>query len=197
MGISMVSKETSDGDARIQADIKLGNELHLLFRKPGLESWKYPSCRVQKGLIIASYSRELVEEGVGLGLPIVRFGPETIFPGDASLSMKQEGKRIITAVRFATALPLDYLSFTLPYPLLGTALFERVKNNITRDWRGEGGFLTEHFLTFDGDFSEARMKFAVVKAKIQFLMRRHLGKYGAILVKPIEFLTDAIFRLMK
>ena len=104
---------------------------------------------------------------------------------------------VLRTVRFATALPLDYLSFTLPYPLPGTALLERVKGNITREWRCQGGFLTEHCLTFDSDFSEAKMKFAVVKAKGQFLVRKGLGKYGFILLKPIEFLTDAVFKLMK
>ena len=104
---------------------------------------------------------------------------------------------VLRTIRFATALPLDYLSFTLPYPLPGTALLERVKDNITKEWRSQGGFLTEHSLTFDGDFSEAKMKFAIVKAKTQFLMRKRLGKYGPIPAKPIEFLTDAVFRLMK
>lgn len=104
---------------------------------------------------------------------------------------------VLRTVRFATALPLDYLSFTLPYPLPGTALFERVKGNIAKEWRSHGGFLTEHSLTFDGDFSEAKMRFAVVKGKSQFLIRKRLGKYGSILVKPIELLTDAVFRLMK
>lgn len=100
MSMSIVNNETSHGGARIQATIRLRNGLLLLFRKPVLEPRKYPSCRVQKGLIIACNSRELVEEGTGLGLPLVRFGHETIFPGDASISTQQEGNRVITRVSY-------------------------------------------------------------------------------------------------
>ena len=98
--MSTVSNGTPDGNARIQATIRLRNDLCLQFRKPGVEPREYPSCRLQKGLIIASDSRELVEEGTGLGLPLVRFGHETIFPGDASLSIQQEGDRVITRVNY-------------------------------------------------------------------------------------------------
>lgn len=100
MGMSIMSNENSEGDVRAPAAIKLGDGLRLLLRKPGLELREYPTCRVQKGLIIASNSRELVEEGVGLGLPLVRFGTETVFPGDASISTQQEGNRVITRVSY-------------------------------------------------------------------------------------------------
>ena len=59
MGMSTVGNKSSNGDARIQATIRLRNGLCLLFRKPELKPWQYPSCRIQKGLIIASNSREL------------------------------------------------------------------------------------------------------------------------------------------
>ncbi|MDZ4230429.1 MAG: hypothetical protein U1B77_01270, partial [Dehalococcoidales bacterium] len=98
--MSTAVNEVRDDDARILAIIRLRNNLSLLFIKPGPEPGEYPSCRVQKGLVIASNGRELVEEGVGLGLPIVKFGLETVFPGDASLSMKQDGKRIVTTVSY-------------------------------------------------------------------------------------------------
>ena len=98
--MSTASKETSDGNARTQATIRLQNGLRLLFRKPGLEPWEYPSCRVQKGLIISSNSHELVEEGVGLGLPIIRFGQVVFFPGNASISTQQEGSRVINRVSY-------------------------------------------------------------------------------------------------
>ena len=100
MGMSIMSNENSDGGIRVPAAIKLGNDLRLLLRKPGLEPREYPTCRVQKGLLIASNSCDLVEEGVGLGLPLVKFGPETVFPGDASISMQQKGNRVITKVSY-------------------------------------------------------------------------------------------------
>ena len=36
---------------------------------------------------------------------------------------------ILDTLRFASMLPLDYLSFNLPYPIPGTDLFQRVKVN--------------------------------------------------------------------
>jgi anaerobic magnesium-protoporphyrin IX monomethyl ester cyclase len=85
-------------------------------------------------------------------------------------------------VRFASGLPLDYLSFTLPYPIPGTALYEKVRNN--------GGFLVDdyeepknwslirHKLLYHSGFSEAKLKFAIGKAELQFYDRKYLGKKG-------------------
>jgi len=41
----------------------------------------YPSSRIQKGLILRHGNRYLSEEGVGFGVPILKFGQETVFPG--------------------------------------------------------------------------------------------------------------------
>ncbi len=98
--MSTANNETSHGDDRIRATIRLQNGLRLLFRKPELGPWEYPSSQVQKGLIISSNSHELVEEGVGLGLPLVRFGPEVVFPGDSSISTQQEDSRVINRVSY-------------------------------------------------------------------------------------------------
>ncbi len=95
-----MSSENPNGGVQVPAVIKLGSGLRLLLRKSGTELREYPTCRVQKGLIIASNSCELVEEGVGLGLPLVRFEPETIFPGDATMSTQQEGNRVIARVSY-------------------------------------------------------------------------------------------------
>jgi len=45
------------------------------------------------------------------------------YPGDDTESM-------LETLRFANSLPLDYLSFTYPYPILGTPLYERVKDKM-------------------------------------------------------------------
>ncbi len=113
----------------------------------------------------------------------------------------EDDDSVLDTVRFASSLPLDYLSFTLPYPIPGTALFERVKNN--------GGFLVDdyeesknwslirHELLYHSGFSEAKLKFAIGKAELQFYGRKYLGKKGyEVLGMPFEKLTDSVFRLM-
>jgi anaerobic magnesium-protoporphyrin IX monomethyl ester cyclase len=108
---------------------------------------------------------------------------------------------ILDTVRFASGLPLDYLSFTLPYPIPGTALHERVKRNggVVDDWEEPKSWgLIRHKLLYGSSFSEAKLKFAIGKAHLQFYGRRFLGEkgYGVVGV-PFERLTDVAFRLMR
>ncbi len=104
---------------------------------------------------------------------------------------------VLTTLRFATSLPLDYLSFTMPYPLPGTALFERVKDRITKEWNVPDSILSDHVLIFDADFSETKMKFAILKGQVQFGLNKKLGGLAFFATKPFEILTDAMFRVMK
>lgn len=46
----------------------------------------YPTSRLQKGLILIANGQELVEEGVGFGVPVLKFGVKTIFPGAIELA---------------------------------------------------------------------------------------------------------------
>jgi anaerobic magnesium-protoporphyrin IX monomethyl ester cyclase len=112
------------------------------------------------------------------------------YPGETN-------ETVLDTLRFSTSLPLDYLSFTVPYPLPGTPLYERVKSRITKEWDAPDSFLSDHVLIFDADFSETKMKFAILKGQVQFMLRKKLGRYGSVAVKPYEMLTDALFRVMK
>jgi len=109
---------------------------------------------------------------------------------------------VLDTVRFASGLPLDYLSFTLPYPIPGTALHERVKDNgdiLVDDWEEPKNWsLIRHKLLYGSSFSETKLKFAIGKAQVQFFARKHMGNsaYGVI-GEPFERLTDAAFRLMR
>ncbi len=57
------------------------------------------------------------------------------YPGETN-------QTVLNTLHFATSLPLDYLGLTMPYPLPGTALYERVKGQIKREWR-PGDWKTE------------------------------------------------------
>jgi anaerobic magnesium-protoporphyrin IX monomethyl ester cyclase len=117
------------------------------------------------------------------------------YPGESDGS-------VLDTVRFASGLPLDYLSFTLPYPIPGTALYERVKDNggvTVDDWEEPKNWgLIRHKLLYGSSFSETKLKFAIGKAQVQFNARKYIGKsvYDVVGV-PFELLTDAAFKLLR
>ncbi len=116
------------------------------------------------------------------------------YPGESN-------KTVLDTVRFASGLPLDYLSFTLPYPIPGTPLYERVKDHgvSIEEWEEPKNYrLIRHKLLYASGFSEDKLKFVIVKAQVQFYGRRYLGKkvYGVV-GWPFEHLTDFAFRLMR
>jgi anaerobic magnesium-protoporphyrin IX monomethyl ester cyclase len=112
----------------------------------------------------------------------------------------ENAKTILNTIKFASSLPLDYLSFTLPYPIPGTPLFERLNGKLVSDeWEETKNIqMVKHKLLFNSEVSELKIKFAVVKGMIQFYIRKYLGELGhRIIGKPIETVTDAIYNKMK
>jgi anaerobic magnesium-protoporphyrin IX monomethyl ester cyclase len=111
----------------------------------------------------------------------------------------ENDKTIINTVKFASSLPLDYLSFTLPYPIPGTPLFERLSGKLfSEEWEEPKNIqMIKHKLLFDSQVNELTMKFAVVKGMIQFYTRKYVGEQGyAFIGRPIEAVTDAIYDKM-
>lgn len=109
-------------------------------------------------------------------------------------------KTVLDTLRFVSSLPLDYLSFTMPYPIPGTPLYDRVKDNIEFDDWNEPRHrtLTEHKLIYRSNFSETKLKLAILKGSAQFRLRKILGKRGyAFFGAPFERLTDYVFRLVR
>lgn len=110
-------------------------------------------------------------------------------------------RTILGTIQFATSLPLDYLSFTLPYPIPGTGLYEKVKDHLnsknSSSTVSRRHRFIDHRLNFEYDFSERKLKFAIAKATIQFRIRRHLGRPIYLLIgKPFELLTNVIFKVL-
>jgi anaerobic magnesium-protoporphyrin IX monomethyl ester cyclase len=112
------------------------------------------------------------------------------YPGDSN-------ETILNTLRFATSLPLDYVSFTLPYPIPGTGLYEKVKHVLIESSEKRIKLIDQH-LAFKSEFSEFKLKFAIVKAGVQFRTRKYLGEIGySILGEPFEKITDSMFRIIK
>lgn len=107
---------------------------------------------------------------------------------------------LLDTVNFASSLPLDYLSFTFPYPIPGTPLFERVrKTMVSEEWQEPKNFsFIKHKLLFDSPFSETKLRFALFKGMSQFYIRKYLGnivykEFGRIYIA----MTDRLYRLLK
>jgi anaerobic magnesium-protoporphyrin IX monomethyl ester cyclase len=108
----------------------------------------------------------------------------------------ENDKTVLETIKFASSLPLDYLSFTLPYPIPGTPLYERLNGELISDeWEEPKNInLVKHKLLFNSGLSERKLKFAIIKGMIQFYIRKHLGKNGyKLLGAPFENLTDTLY----
>jgi anaerobic magnesium-protoporphyrin IX monomethyl ester cyclase len=111
----------------------------------------------------------------------------------------EDDSTILRTIKFATRLPLDYASFSLPYPIPGTGLYDKVKDRLReQDWHYSSWRLIDHSLLYDSDFSEFKLKFAIAKAAIQHRVWKHGGKWGYRLFgTPFEALTDLAFRSLR
>jgi hypothetical protein len=60
---------------------------------------RYSTARLQKGFLLLDQGVELTEEAVGFGVPVIKRGLQSIFPGNAELTWQKEGSTwVITAI---------------------------------------------------------------------------------------------------
>ena len=85
---------------------------------------------------------------------------------------------VLTTLRFALTLPLDYLSFTIPYPIPGTGLYRGVMGRDVREWAQPDALLFDHALTYGAACSQAKMRFAILKGQLPFEIKRRLRRAG-------------------
>ena len=155
----------------------------------GIESGNDHILKLMKKKITAEQARQAVEAAHQAGLQVGAFFI-LFYPGETN-------ETVLETLRYATRLPLDYLGLTMPYPLPGTALYERVKDRITRQWRPDDSLLVSHVLTYQGDFSEVKMWFGILKGHTQFEIKKRLGKLAPFPLWIFEKSTDALLKLLK
>jgi anaerobic magnesium-protoporphyrin IX monomethyl ester cyclase len=98
---------------------------------------------------------------------------------------------LIRSINFSSSLPLDYVSYTIAYPLPGTGFYERVRE---RRQRGEWHKVRHNRLLFNTDFSEHKLRVAILKGAIQHrLNRMHLRPAA----RAFEFATNPLLRAMR
>ncbi len=155
----------------------------------GIESGDDGILRLMNKRITASKARNAVaaahEAGVKTGAFFILY-----YPGETDATA-------LATLRFASSLPLDYLSFTMPYPIPGTMLYRRVRDRIARTWRQDPALLFDHTLIFDSGHSQAKMRLAILKGQLEFVLKRRAGKLGLIALPLVRKPTDLMLRLMR
>jgi anaerobic magnesium-protoporphyrin IX monomethyl ester cyclase len=155
----------------------------------GIESGNDEILKLMNKQITTAQARHAVEAAHRAGLEAGAFFI-LFYPGETD-------DTVLDTLRFAGSLPLDYLGLTMPYPLPGTALSERMGDRRRREWRQEGGLFLDHALTFDADVSATKMRFAILKGHAQFEIRRRLGRLAPLALKVVEKPTDGALRLLR
>jgi len=83
----------------MELSIPLSQGLSLRIADESAAAGDYPTRRLQKGLLLFDGPEELADEGVGFGVPILKRGVQTVFPGEMELAWRREGpKWQVTAV---------------------------------------------------------------------------------------------------
>jgi len=153
----------------------------------GLEAGDDRTLQTMKKHLTVAQSKRAVELMTKHGIKVGAFFILG-YPGETNETM-------LNTIRFASRLPLDYFSMTVPYPLPGTGLYERVKDRMTaNEWEKPlHGY--DHKLLFQHDYSIEKLKYGVWKAVTQSAARKRLGPVYNLLM-PWEWYTDRRFKLM-
>jgi hypothetical protein len=77
----------------VELNMPLFDGLSLSVADQSVDAGDYPTTRLQKGLLLSDAREKLVEEGVGFGVPVLKRGVQTIFPGAVKLAWRREGPR--------------------------------------------------------------------------------------------------------
>ncbi len=176
-------------DREVAAKMKQAGCIRVFF---GIESGNDDVLRIMKKQVTAAQAAKAVrvcnEAGIRVGAFFI-----VGYPGESE-------KSLLDTLRFSSSLDLDYLSFTLPYPIPGTMLFERVRNKMfAEDWSEPKGLsLVKHGLLFKSPLSESKLKLAIMKGMSQFYLRKYLGhKTYGVVGKLFENSTDALLKVVQ
>jgi hypothetical protein len=69
----------------MKIDLNLTDGVALQITSGANGETTYPTARIQKGLVLMCEGQDLSEEAVGFGVPILKRGLQTIFPGEVEL----------------------------------------------------------------------------------------------------------------
>ncbi len=149
----------------------------------GIESGDENVLKEMKKGITPDQARAAVEACVAAGIKAAGFFMVG-YLGETTDSL-------IKSINFSSSLPLDYVSYTIAYPLPGTGFYERVRE---RRQRGEWHKVRHNRLLFNTDFSEHKLRAAILKGAIQHrLNRMHLRPAA----RAFQLATDPVLRALR
>ncbi|HEX6548846.1 MAG TPA: radical SAM protein [Candidatus Dormibacteraeota bacterium] len=149
----------------------------------GIESGDVGVLREMRKGITPEQSRTAVEACVRAGIKAAGFFMVG-YLGETADSLAR-------TISFSSRLPLDYVSYTIAYPLPGTGFHARVKE---RRQVGEWHKVRHNRLLFNSDFSEHKLRFAIYKGAIQHRLRR---LRLAPVARAFEVATDPVLRVLR
>jgi anaerobic magnesium-protoporphyrin IX monomethyl ester cyclase len=155
----------------------------------GIESGSEKILRLMNKRITPFQARSAVEAARRAGLETGAFFI-LFYPGDTDAT-------VLETLRFARSLPLDYAGFSIPYPLPGTALYERVKDRVGQFWKPSAVPFFHHRLTYRSDFSEAKIRFGGLMGGLDHALKRAGGTAARWPRKMLGVFTDRILVRMK
>jgi hypothetical protein len=85
----------------------------------------------------------------------------------------------------------------MPYVLPGTTLNERVKNHFNHGFQTGDISEVDYAPIYYEEFSKTKMRFAILKGQVQFLMLKHLGRLPSLFFKLFEKTTDELIKLLR
>ena len=149
----------------------------------GIESGDENVLKEMKKGITPDQARAAVEACVAAGIKAAGFFMVG-YLGETTDSL-------IRSINFSSSLPLDYVSYTIAYPLPGTGFYERVKE---RRQHGEWHKVRHNRLLFNTDFSEYKLRAAILKGAIQHRLNKMHMKPAA---RAFQLATDPVLRVIR
>ena len=149
----------------------------------GIESGDESVLKEMKKGITPDQARAAVEACVAAGIKAAGFFMVG-YLGETTDSL-------IRSINFSSSLPLDYVSYTIAYPLPGTGFYERVKE---RRQRGEWHKVRHNRLLFNTDFSENKLRAAILKGAIQHKLNKLHMRPAA---RAFQVATDPVLRVLR
>jgi anaerobic magnesium-protoporphyrin IX monomethyl ester cyclase len=149
----------------------------------GIESGDEGVLKQMKKGITPDQARKAVEACVAAGIKAAGFFMVG-YLGETTESL-------IKSINFSSSLPLDYVSYTIAYPLPGTGFYERVRE---RRQHGEWHKVRHNRLLFNTDFSEHKLRTAIMKGAIQHKLNQLHMRPAA---RAFQLATDPLLRVLK
>jgi len=149
----------------------------------GIESGDENVLKEMKKGITPDQARAAVEACVAAGIKAAGFFMVG-YLGETTDSL-------IRSINFSSSLPLDYVSYTIAYPLPGTGFYERVRE---RRQHGEWHKVRHNRLLFNTDFSEHKLRAAILKGAIQHRLNKMHMKPAA---RAFQLATDSVLRVIR